>query len=276
MPTEDSQNRSGRPLAVTLAHGWPEAIDGRSLMLRDELEAAGVEVSLLYADPAGCTTFGEWIDRYVERLDEQHPPAEPLRLLGYCFGGAVCHDLTAALVALGRPLAYVGMVEAWIPSGEYRIVNGVFRRYRVPWRVRLRESLFDVSRPNGLPVRRMAKAWLSAFVKWPPRWFRDVVIRRGRPRRRKSEWAALSVVWKWMHRDVDTPVHLYHTPDSIARIDGDPSLGLSPYLRGGYTLRLVSGDHATCTELPHRVELVRAIVADLEQTYLSQTGRLAS
>lgn len=257
-------------MTVTLLHAYPFEFDGRSVMLRDALAAEGVEVVLAHVDHTGCRTFAEWADRFADHIVDEHQTDEPMRLLGYCIGGVMCVEVAARLTARGRPPAYVGLVEAWSPSPLTRLVDGTYRHYRVPWRNRIRGALFELSRPHGPRARTIAAAWTMALLKWPPRWFRDVVIRRGAPRRRKSRWEPLRLAWALDRSSLDIPVFAYHTAHSTALMNGDRTLGLSPHLRGGFVLRTVGGDHAACTDHPHLEDLARVISVDLD---LVEAGR---
>ena len=62
------------------------------------------------------------------------------------------------------------------------------------------------------------------------------------------------------------PVTVHASVDSVARNNGDPSLGWSRWLQGGFSVRHVDGKHRTMWEPPHVAGLAAGLVGDDDQS----------
>ena len=62
------------------------------------------------------------------------------------------------------------------------------------------------------------------------------------------------------------PVTVHPSADSVARNNGDPSLGWSRWLQGGFSVRHVDGKHRTMWEPPHVAGLAAGLVGDDDQS----------
>ena len=67
----------------------------------------------------------------------------------------------------------------------------------------------------------------------------------------------------WEFSALLTPVYLYNVASSIQNYgEGDPSVHMGRYLRGGFTVRVVNGNHENCIEPPNSAGLIERITAD--------------
>lgn len=251
------------PLRLVVVRGWPAEGDDLMARLLGLLAEGGMAVEDVFVDPAGCGSMAEWATLVVGEIDRRLEPSEPRLLLGYCLGGHVTIEVTAALTAQGRPPTHVALVDTWDRSPAYQLSHGIYRRYRVGWRRRVRHQLQTLTRPGAVRVAPAAGHYGVALVKWIPRWVSEVVVQRGRPRLRKSHWWGLHLAYDWTYSVLDVPVHRYNAEVSIIDNDGDPSMGLAANFRGGSVLRRIGGDHITCLREPHVERLAALVVADL-------------
>ena len=68
---------------------------------------------------------------------------------------------------------------------------------------------------------------------------------------------------RWEFSPLLTPVYLYNTTTSIEDYgDGDPTVHLGRYLRGGFVIRRIAGNHTTCIEPPNSAGLIERIATD--------------
>jgi len=76
-----------------------------------------------------------------------------------------------------------------------------------------------------------------------------------RPSQQKNVDPQLRAIWvpfvKYEPSQYHEPVTVHASAESVARNNGDPSLGWSRWLVGGFSVREVSGKHRTMWEPPH-------------------------
>jgi pimeloyl-ACP methyl ester carboxylesterase len=115
--------------------------------------------------------------------------------------------------------------------------------------------------PDPEPVADLLRSWIRRAARSAGR-----AVRGGRMVTRRpgiSNWQGQHLAYDWFYPRVTTPVHLYAADESVADMDSDPSLGLSPHLVGGFTTTAFEGcGHWTCLQDPVADRLAAAIDRD--------------
>lgn len=195
----------------------------------------------------------------------------PYRLAGFSFGGVIALEIARQLGDEGREVEWVGLIDTLRPKANpkglrrylgyhlrevvdqpdpavrrdhvQRIVKGGVRRGL--WRVR--HNLLRAPRRLGL-------------VPPPPR---KVLVEAG-PLRPLGK-----AVWRGYLSHVpvhhDEPVALFTGADNRAKAAGDPSLRWAPYLRGGFEVIPVPGDHLQILDHPHVAVVATELATSLDR-----------
>jgi len=244
-------------LPLVVVRGWEAHDESRFPGFLEQLRHAGVDVVDLYQPAGDARTMGEWAARLVDEL----PAGGPQRLLGYSLGGHLVLAMTAILADRGEAPGYVGLVDTWLRSPQYSMLAGVYWRFGVGWRRRVRHQLLSLARPDPVPVSVMVQDAARRFARTLLSIRKKGLMTRRRPR--IPNWDGQHLMYEWAFPPLDVPVHLYNAVGTIEQNGNDPSMGLAPHLRAGYVLRTMAGDHHTCLAPPNRELLTEAVVADL-------------
>ena len=238
------------------ADGYPAQI-----AFNEEMRATGVEVVDIFAPIRGCTTFGEWAERVVADILNQHPEDSPLHLVGYCFGGSLLHVALCELERGGVSSEYVGMISVRELMPAVRLDRGYDSVFGVPWAKRLRFQLIRFTPPD----RESISAVFGSVARRMARSCREFAAGGWRPAtRRNRELGGSRWLWaNWENDSIVTPVHSYVSPNAIAAYwPGNPSIGRSGLMKGGFVIRWIEGTHETCIEPPYSTDLIARINAD--------------
>lgn len=251
MPGRGQPNAERRLPPLVFVQTW--GVEG------DYLEALAAAVGpaqpILAIEPpskevcAGLERVGDWVRYELEHLSEV-PAEPPYRLAGWSFGGVVALELARRLSEDGIAVASVDLVDTWLPRSHPRTPT---------------ESLLQhLLRLNALePVQR--REYVSGVVRRLPhearklgqaqaRRVRDRVRKRPPPERKAVD-PRLRAIWvpfvKYEPRPYLDHVTIHASEHSVARNNGDPSLGWSRWLVGGFEALRVPGKHRTMWEPPH-------------------------
>ena len=238
------------------ADGYPAQI-----AFNEEMRATGVDVIDIFPAIRGCTTFGEWAERAVAEILDQHPEDTPLHLVGYCFGGSVVHVALCELERRGISPEYVGMISVRELMPAVRLARGYDSVFDVPWAQRLRFQLVRLTPPD----RESIYAVLESVARRMVTSGREFAAGNWKPATRRSRKLDGSrKLWaNWENNSVVTPIHSYVSANAIAAYwPGDPSIGRSALMKGGFVIRSIEGTHETCIEPPFSAGLIKRINAD--------------
>ena len=221
----------------------------------------GHEVVDVYVSPDGYASMDDWAGAIAAQIEATvRSGDQSVKLLGYCVGGRVACRVAEDLTSVGMAPSYVGVIEAWQRNAYREYHRFWYRRMKVDWNVRWRQQLLWLALEPEANLRKLlfvrlrdrVKAILDFFTRGPARRWRE----------RQSEWTMLHLTQNCMYPTVHSFVHLYNTESTIGEFGDDPSLGLAAYLRGGFSVRRISGDHHSCTKLPARDSLIVQIAID--------------
>ncbi len=196
----------------------------------------------------------DWVDHVLAVLDEL-PVDPPYRVIGWSFGGVVALETARRLIAGGKPVAFVGMIDTirpklrplspseylWYHLGEaldipderlrirYMGKKGlVYLHRRFPVAGGAAKRALRVARPQPAPEAKRPKPSNS------------------KPRDPLKVSIHVSYL-NYRGRGVDFPVSLYATAPSCVRAGG-PALRWSGWLEAGYEFVMISGDHFSLFE----------------------------
>ncbi len=221
------------------------------------LQAEGHDVVDLYIDPARFPSFERWRDAMLVRLRREiGTRGGEFALLGFCAGGRVALEVANVLTREGTPPSFVGLVETWIRSPLIELDRDLYRHYRVRAWIRLRQQLLWLLVTPGGDWRALLR-WQVRNSKKYARVNRH--SESARDEQSRSVWRLMHFTHDRMFPVVTSFVHLFNSQGSIDEHLGDPSLGLAPYLRGGYDVHVIPGDHLTCTKEPNQSHLIEQI-----------------
>ena len=244
-----------------VVRGWSAEVNPDFIGFMQELRDAGHEVVDIFGMPTGHRTFGEWGDDVIAEIVERAEPGRPLHLIGYCYGGNLLMNAMVGMERRELDIEYVGFIDVRRDSPERRLSRGLESLFQVPWPVRIRQQLLRLTPPYLEPfstvVRSVLRRSLRSVIELPTRGWRS------RKRRKPATQEHLTLSLAWEFDWITTPAHLYVCPDSMDRYaPGDPSLGHSLRLRGGFVTRDIDGNHETCIRPPHSERLVETITQD--------------
>lgn len=255
----DTTTRPALPVMFSV-RGWPAEVNPTYITFVDEMRSTGVEVVDVYVEPTGFSTLGDWAEAVADEIATQHA-ACPLHMMSYCLGGVVTQVALGALTERGIEADFVALIDARHESPDYRLQRGLDSLYSVPWGFRIRHQLLRLTPPDSEPVRTV----LKSVVRRSTRSLLELPKRGWRSRRRVVPWifTEMHLSHRWEFRALLTPVYLYNAASSIQKYgEGDPTVHMGRYLRGGFTVRVVEGTHKTCIEPPYSVDLIARINAD--------------
>jgi len=122
------QPRGTRPPIAAVHGGQGEVLFYRGLaeQLGSDQPVYGLQPVGLDGVTAPLDTVPEMASRYVEELRLAQPEG-PYRLIGFCFGGAVCLEMAAQLEDLGQVVDLIGIIDGGLPLEQARYETSVER-----------------------------------------------------------------------------------------------------------------------------------------------------
>ncbi|MEY2420310.1 MAG: hypothetical protein QOI95_377 [Acidimicrobiaceae bacterium] len=246
-PAVVSFNEDGQLPPVVFLHTWNTDVD-RLVALADFLgpdqPLYGIEPPPSDALPANVAG---WLE-YDRRLLDTLPVEPPYRLAGFSFGGVVALELARMLQAEKRAVEWIGLVDTLRPKLNPKGVRKYLRYH-------IEEFLGLPSRPQ-----RRAYAWrlvrggahrnlLRVKNKGIALLARLHLVRR-RPKTLGDERHLLPLkrsIWRsylgYEATPYEHPVALFTGAENRAAAAGDISLRWSRYLRGGFEVVEIEGEH---------------------------------
>lgn len=210
----------------------------------------------------------DWVD-YHEGLLESLEPTGSLRLLGWSFSGVVAAELARRLVAKGREVSYVGMIDCHKP-----LLRPLSTR-RYLW-YHLREASLLPDESERLPY--LLRKAIFLFQRRFPRsgdfvlrslnrfgWARDIEASTSASEQKSADPLARAVRISYLNYDrdgIELPVCLYVTERSQRR-EPRPALNWASYLHAGYRVSRIEGNHFTLWSDEHVASLAAAVRLDL-------------
>ncbi len=227
------------------------------------LRARGIEVIDLFVDPSSYATSHLWVDAMLARLDEDTTrDDESIKLLGFCAGGRVALALSERLEQRGTPPSFIGLIETWQRSPLVELDRALYSRYGVGERLMVRQQIQWLLSAPEASFRALARCYRQ---NWKSIVRRSSIERRSKQKSDEpNEWLIMNFTHATGISPVTTNVHIFNTRGSVHDHFGDPSLGLAPYLRGGFNVHYLEGDHHSCTKEPFREGLVSQIISCME------------
>lgn len=193
----------------------------------------------------------EWAEQQVGRMTAEDLDG-PINLLGFSFGGLVVLEMARVLRDRGGDVRFVGILDVARPSGRARTVG---------------DLVWDHLALATTTGRRLG--WLTywpAAARRKVRGAASIVARRvnGRADGGGGFVAAIEARYSAYRPPIlDFPVELFTTGPTVAGRDGDTSLGWSRWMRGGFTVTQLEGDHYTMFEPDNAAVNSSRIVARL-------------
>jgi thioesterase domain-containing protein len=211
---------------------------------------------------------GEWVDRELDVLRSM-PVEPPYHLIGWSFGGVLALEMARRLLAEGKDVAYVGLIDARRPRPNPKTVSaalwntlGTAAQVNDPAarRAHVRHGLERYATQRRRKVK--ADLWRAGqragliSTQPPPNSFR-----RFTPLRSAIFRSSLN----YTGGIVDFPVSLFTTLESVEK-RGDAALRWAPWLRGGFQLQRLPGMHMTLFDPEYVDDLAAALRRSIEAT----------
>jgi hypothetical protein len=247
----------GMPQLISV-RGWTAVDDPRYPAFVDAVRAGGVDIHDLFVPGDSFATLGDWARAVVAELASVAVPGEPLHLVGYCLGGHLVWEVVGQLEAIGTRPAYVGLIDCWYRPPAQWVDRGIYHRYGVGWHRRVRHQAGRLAPPRNERLSAVVRSWVVRFARTAGRSMRGRTL--GRERLKVRNWHGQHLSYDWFYPRLRVPVHLYNSEESVADMDGDPSMGLAPYLIAGFDVRVFADtQHWTCLQPPwcdHLIDLI--------------------
>jgi thioesterase domain-containing protein len=260
---------AGPPLiAVASWHDEPSRFEALARELGDR------PICLIGAPEGGDDLLPHRVDEWVElklSVFRRLPVGPPYCLIGWSFGGILALELARRLEAEGAEVSYVGMIDTWRARGKPRTVRAAF------WTVAGGAAQINDPAARSAYVRRGARAFLKQRRRrartslW--RWARRAGLLRHHvpPGSMESVEPLKRAIWRsnlsYAGDAVTFPVALFTTDHSVEQTQ-DETLGWAPWLRGGFQLFRLPGDHKTLFDPAHLAETTDAIRRSLDASAL--------
>jgi len=202
----------------------------------------------------------QWVD-YDHAQLAQLPVEPPYHFAAWSFGGVVALELARRLAHEGTPVAFLGLIDSWLPKRKPRGY--------------LAKLGHDVGQLEVLPEAERRAYALALARGMPPRALdlltqeRRKLVRRWRrvpPKPRLVLPPAKRAIWvpylKYQPQPYFAPVTLYVCDESVVHNDGDPSLRWARWLVAGFEVVPIPGDHRSLWTPPNVEVLARALRRD--------------
>ena len=194
---------------------------------------------------------------YVARMLKVQP-AGPYHLCGHSAGGLIAYEAAQQLVAQGREVAFLGLIDTACPGHEEPTGEELNRHVLTVVSLRPRELLAYL-RPRVIDKARMARTGaLRALQRALPN------LRVGG--RYETLWAkagASTAYRAYVPRPYAGRVTLFQATRRPPRYHAAPQLGWRKYAAGGFHVRDVEGDHVSLLTDDNSRELASALNACL-------------
>lgn len=248
-------------ITLISVRGWPVDLDPRYPQFIERIRQEGIVVHDVFVPGIDKSSLEEWASAYLAQIDALGVERHERRLLGYCLGGHVLLEVAHQLCTRGEPPCYLGLIDVRDLPPLVQVQRGIYRKYRLPVRRRIRHHARLLSGPYAPPTLRMvARTWARAIRgtlgMWKARRFR-----RARPD--GEYWWEARLAYSATFREITSPAHLYNCAETIDDNLGDLTLGLAPVLRAGFALRTLDGTHLGCVDGEAAEPLVRLVTDDL-------------
>lgn len=234
-----------RPLSRALGPDQP--IFGLTVGLLDEFTPTGVaETAELY-----------------HQIIEKHQPCGPLSLVAVSLGSYVALELAQRLIADGRDVTMLAIMDAEGPGGRPRILRVA----------RIKAHVRRLLQHPGAYIRAQTAHKLAEARHWVEKLKLVLSGRMGRPRAPTSSIEGFVAanelaVQAYRPRPYPRRLTIVRATDSI--FDSDEAiasgLGWAPVAAGGFDLVEIPGDHLTIMEDPSVVELARELRSAIDKT----------
>ncbi|MCU0269949.1 MAG: alpha/beta fold hydrolase [Acidimicrobiales bacterium] len=248
----------GRPLVVVQSYP-PEQSNAERLRALLPGRAVHPLVAPSMTDSTMLTRAVDWVRVHRTALDADGVEP-PYLLLGWSFGGVLALELARELVAQGRPVAYLGLLDTVRPE-----LRPLRLRDAVPYHLaeagllepsERRDYLVSTAKIRAHRRLRSTTARVARRVAPGRRRAADPAPRPAHPNVRSVRRSYLNDAGM----PIDVPAVLYTTRASVDRCGGDPSLRWAPFLRGGFEVVPVPGNHHSLWEPPN-LEVVAGEIA---------------
>jgi thioesterase domain-containing protein len=228
------------------------------------------------------STVESWTDFCRARWDAI-PPAPRVVLGGWSFGGVLALHLAERLVAEGRDVALVAMMDTRLPKSHpkdqrpvlHKLLHHLDEALDLPRGQRLgylRERARWQIRPHVERLRRSLGRRASTRRARPASTGDEAEVRREKPPLMRAIWIAYL---KYRPRPIRLPVLQLWCEESRDHVD-DATLGWAPHLRGPMECVPVPGSHFTLFDEPHVAALAARLDDALRRVGASRQPALAS
>jgi amino acid adenylation domain-containing protein len=195
-------------------------------------------------------SFASIIDAVTAKILAE-PPCEVYRLAGYSFGGVVAYEVAQRLLAQGRRVAFVGLLDTrrWDLTAPYQATSfHTFLDEQPNWKADwLKAGVAGLIRAQRYALLDRIERLLMARAKKLAFWFRRRVTRELR----------YQAFLQWRPAPLAAPLFLYYSED---RWPGEPSDFGWSRLCASTTLVPIGGDHATVIQPPQLDRLQAAFL----------------
>ena len=258
-------NPDGRRPPLVFVRTW--GVEGDFLStLADHVDREQPIIGIEPPEPEVCARLdrvGDWVAYEREQLDSLSISG-PYQLVGWSFGGVVALELARRLGEEGAPPTSVALIDTWLPRSHPRTVTESLLQHLIKLQAlepaQRRAHLEKLGRRLPYQARKFARGKLQRASE---------KVRGHEPAPKAAVDPRLRAIWvpfvKYEPSPYHEPVSVHACADSIARNNGDPSLGWSRWLVGGFSVHRVGGRHRTMWEPPHVARLAAGLAPAADQ-----------
>jgi thioesterase domain-containing protein len=229
------------------------------------------------------STMDDWSDLVLERLLSIGYEG-PYLLGGWSLGGVIALEAAEKLEARGHSVRLVAMLDTRLPKTRPKTRKGrrkTTKLYKISRRLNEYALLETRELKNAYIRKRLRRRFQKLFGKL--RRQRDRLLGRQVPERHQViiedqavvaasgrrmpliQRAIYVVYLKYQKHESSIPVAQFWCRDSLAKAQGDASLGWARYLRGDLEIVRLPATHFTMFDEPHVSHLAERLAESLER-----------
>jgi len=240
---------------------WSEEINPAYIAFLNEMRATGHDVIDIFEPLEGHVSLDDVATGLTKRLFEHWQEGTELHLIGYCGGADLLVKVLSNLELRGISADYVGLIDMRVGRQSDVLRIGMYSIYEVPWSGRIWRQMTRLTPPDretlGAVLVSVVHRSIRSVLDFRKRGWRSKKLRI--PEIYEQFWLS----FRCEYLSIKTPAHLYVCPKSVQRhTPGDPSIGTASTLQGGFVIRFIEGNHETCIQPPHSIDLIERITAD--------------
>jgi len=207
---------------------------------------------------------------YISDLLKNNPKG-PFYLAGYSFGGLIAFEMAKQLVAMGKKVNFVGIVDTYIggrtdhSTGAARLAKKIFRQFSKIPHLAKTLTMFpaDAFAYQSTIISHKLRN-IVPFVKPPAPLPTEAYVSNLTPYEKEIYDVYDAAHGKYAIQPADIKVSLLRVTKRLYHLDDPVYLGWKPFAKKGIDIYLVPGDHGSILHPPNDQDFARVLQKALD------------